>query len=280
MTLDRSEATGAGAALIGHAALAAALYYLVDRTPEEEPLPPPPPSMQVSFVDEVGLTSSAPTTQPSAASSAAELGPPEEAAPAEADPVPEPTHEPAATPAARPAPTQRPTQQRSGASASTPARQQTRPVQQSGGGRRQANRGSDISSVTDGLGNDRTTPNRSASGTTISAETRTTIRGVIAQALRRCERQPLTTPPEAKAIQVQVNVVLNRDGSLDGLTTRVINDNPALRQYEPEIERAALRVVRSCTPISVLPRQYAQYYEVPRGWRTFPYIFDPRSTSR
>ena len=102
MKMDRAELAGTGAALAFHVALIAALTLSlahVNSTPE-------PPSMEVEFVEDVGLQSAAPTSiaTPPPASQAPEIGeaPPDEAAPA---PLP-----PATQPRVAPAPTPRPVQ--------------------------------------------------------------------------------------------------------------------------------------------------------------------------
>ena len=96
----------------------------------------------------------------------------------------------------------------------------------------------------------------------------------IARALQRCQRQPLPAP-EAAAIKVDYRVSLNRDGSLASAEfVRVLNVNPALEKYERRMRDLALNVINACTPIRGLP---AEFYDVPGGWRQFPYQFDPRT---
>jgi hypothetical protein len=107
----------------------------------------------------------------------------------------------------------------------------------------------------------------------VTGQARAQINAAIQRALIPCERQPLPAP-EAASIQVVVQVTLNRDGSLaDADVSRVINDNPALARHEQRMGDLALRVIRQCTPIGGLP---PELYDVPRGWRRFPYVFDPR----
>jgi hypothetical protein len=225
--------------------------------------------MDVSFVEEIGPVSGAPDTAPAAQSAAPEIGAPEEAAPLASAPIPEPTP--------RPVPQPSPAQLQPRQAAPSPPPPQ-RPNRQSGSGPAAANRGSRLDAdILKGIGADPAGRAERPSAPALTAEARTGIRGIIRRALLPCERQPLTTPDEARAIQVRVDVMLNRDGSLASTRTRVINDDPRLNQYEDEIRRAALRVVSQCS-LRGLAAQYAQFYDVPGGWRAFPYIFDPRSS--
>src|SRR5690349_1065907 len=98
--MDRAEATGFGVSVVGHCALLAIAWFVVN---PPSALPTAPRSFEVSYVDEVGLTAASPTPTISAmASVAPEVAPPEQAAPAP-EPVPEPAPaQPRAAP--RPAP--------------------------------------------------------------------------------------------------------------------------------------------------------------------------------
>jgi len=265
MRVERAEVAGLGVALAAHGAL---LWALGLRS-QPEPVPPPP--MAVSFVEDVGPVSGAPASEPAARSAAPETGLPEDAAPAASAPIPEPLP--------RPVPQQ--PQPRQAAPSPDPQPRpapQQRSNRQSGSGAAAANRGSRLDpDILKGIGSDPAARSDRPAAPALTAEARTGIRGIIRRALLPCERQPLTTPPEARAIQVRVDVTLNRDGSLASTRTRVINDDPRLNQYEDEIRRAALRVVSQCS-LRGLAVQYAQYYDVPNGWRTFPYIFDPGSS--
>jgi len=81
--------------------------------------------------------------------------------------------------------------------------------------------------------------------------------------------------PEAAAIISSARVTLNQDGSLASAQfVSVINDDPALERYERRMRDIALNVINACTPIRGLP---AEFYDVPGGWRSFPYQFDPRT---
>lgn len=279
MRVERADATGLGVALVAHAALLWALGLPRDGET------PPPPAMEVSFVDEAGLVSAAPTTEPAAASVAPELGAPEEAIAAAPQPVPAPPEttppepqrpipqpvqrQPAPTPQlaqrnAAPAP-----QLRRAAPAPAPQPRQAR----QGTGRAQASRGSRLGAdILKGIGDDPVSRNPRPSGPVYSAQARASVFAAIQQALVPCERQPLPAP-EAREIVVRVRVTLNRDGSLASAVPRAINSDPQLRIYEQRMEDLAVAVLRRCTPIRNLP---AEFYDVRGGWRSFPYEFDPR----
>jgi hypothetical protein len=260
--MDRAEQAGLGASLAGHVALFGALALGLATTAGP---PPIPDAMEVSFVDEIGLTAAAPEpAAPPAQAAAPVVAAPEDAppvlAPTPAPPVPQPAPRQAA-PAPAPTPPK---------PAPAPA---PRPPGRAGSGARTARPalGADI---LDGIGRD-PSPTHVARPTAaaVSAEARASINQAITRALLPCQRQPLPAP-EASAIQVLVRVTLARDGGLAGAEVgRVINDNPNLRIYEQRMRDLALSVVRRCTPIRGLP---AELYDVPRGWRQFNYTFDPR----
>ncbi len=267
MTLDRSEQVGLGVALALHAALLWALG--LSRQPADTA---PSPPIEVSFVDEAGLQSAAPTIEPAAQSYAPEVGAPEEAGPAPAEqPIPQPT--PRAIP--DPAPPQPRPLPRQSAPAQQPQRAaQPQPSRRSGTGDAQANRGSRLGpDLLKGIGNDPVSRSERPSGATVSAQARASMDALILRALLPCQRQPLPTP-EASAIQVRVEVTLRSNGSLaSARVLNVSNDDPDLRIYEQRMRDLALNVVRQCAPITGLP---AEYYDVPRGWRRFNYTF-PRN---
>ena len=113
-----------------------------------------------------------------------------------------------------------------------------------------------------------------APAATYGPSERASVRQAIARALMRCQRQPLPAP-EAAAIRVNYRVTLNADGSLASAQfLSVLNDDPALERYERRMRDIALNVIHACTPIRGLP---AEFYDVPGGWRQFPYQFDPRT---
>lgn len=241
MRLDRVDASAAAVAVAGHGALLAALVWAANaRGPA---LPPSPPAIEVSFVEEIGPVAAGETTAPSAPPAApSEPAAASEAAepqPAEAPPPPSPlaVRQPQPrTPAARDAPPRRPlTEEALGGFGSDPAARERRP-----------------------------------SGAVVNAQARASMDAAILRALLPCQRQVLPAP-EARAIRVRVEVTLNPNGSLaSARVLSVANDDPDLRIYERRMRELAVNVVEQCTPIRGLP---AEYYNVPRGWRTFRYVF-------
>jgi hypothetical protein len=218
--------------------------------------------MEVSFVDEVGLTSASPTQSPPEQGMAPEAGPTEDGAAAPDRPLPDLRPEP---PRPSVAPAEAPQTPRERTQAQP--RERTAPGERT----RRSLIGNDLLK---GIGRDPSPSRSQQAPAAMTGEARASINSAIARALQPCERQPLPAP-QAAAINVRVSVSLNRDGSLAAArVTRIDNSNPELAIYEERMRDLALAVVRSCTPIRGLP---AQYYDVPRGWRQFNYIFDPRT---
>jgi hypothetical protein len=248
--MERIETIGIGASVAGHAALFAVMALVAINAARD---PAPPAAMEVSYVDEVGLTSTSPNPTPATAPpAAAEQGPVEEAAPA-------PSAVAAPVPALSPAP------------AAAPA--QPRPAPQGGRGSAERSRGSPLNIDPASFGAD---PQRSsgAPAAAFGPAQRASVRQALARALARCQRQPLPAP-EAASIRVDYRITLNPDGSLASAQfVRVINNDSSLERYEARMRDIALNVINACTPIRGLP---AEYYNVPGGWRQFPYQFDPRT---
>lgn len=290
--MDRADATGLGIAAVGHIALLTALVMLVDPTPKGLPRAP---TIEVSFEEDVAAISAGETTTPAAASVAPDLGTPEDAAPAP-EPVPEPAPTPTPAPP-QPQPTPRPTPappqpraqpqpqpvpqprqpaQRRPAPAQQPARpaprSQPKATPPSGrSGVAPAPRGARIGAdILKGIGNDPASPSQKSAGAVVSNAAKASMDAAILRALLPCQRQSLPAP-EARSIRVRVEVTLNPNGSLaSARVMSVVNDDPDLRIYEQRMRDLATNVVEQCAPIRGLP---AEYYNVPRGWRTFRYVF-------
>ena len=264
--MDRAEAAGLGVAAVGHVALFAALSLGFATMGDP---PAPSDAIEVSFADDVGLTSQAPQPVPAAPApgAAPEAGPIEDApalpAPREAAPLPSPVPSPA--PSRRPAEAPR---------ADAPARRAATPARPNAAASGQRTRRPlNADDLLKGIGRDPTDTPAARPAAAMTGEARASINAAIRRALVPCERQPLPAP-EAAAINVTVRVALEPDGSLASAeVTRVQNPNPALQQYERRMQDLALAVIRRCTPIRGLP---AELYDVPRGWRQFNYVFDPR----
>jgi outer membrane biosynthesis protein TonB len=277
--MQRLEATGLGVALAGHAALFAAIWYLMQRDPPR----PPQPSIEVSFVDEVGLVSGGETTAPAAASVAPELGAPEEAAPAPPAPAPEPDPAPAQLqpqPAPRqqmPAPAQqrsqpetrptpRPTPQPARAD---PRAQQRTDRQQSGSGSGRTDRGSRLGSeILDGIGKDPASRSDRPTGAVMTAAAQADIASMIRRQVLPCANRQRSPGPGAERIRVTIRLRINRDGSLAApptVTARTGVDDSNSR-YAERVDDLAINTFQSCAPLRGLP---AELYDVPNGWRDF-----------
>jgi hypothetical protein len=262
MRVERAEAAGLGVALAAHVALLWALG--LPRGPE----PAPPPAMEVSFVDEAGLQSAAPTTEPAAASVAPELGAPEEAmaaAPETAPPEPLPP-EPQ-RPIAQPVPRQAaPTPQpRRAAPAPAP---QPRQAQQ-GTGRAQANRGARLGAdILKGIGDDPVSRNPRPSGAVMSTQALADIGSMIRNQVRPCANRQRSPGPGAEQIRVTIRLRLNRDGSLAAPPVVIgrtgVDDSNS--RYAERVDDLAINTFTACSPLRGLP---AELYDVPNGWRNF-----------
>lgn len=250
--MDRAEQAGLGVAVVGHAAVLAALTLGISTW---DPVPPSPP-IEVSFVEDAALASAAPqvSTQAPARGAAPLAGTPEDAPalPRPAATAPQPS---------RPTPQPTPTPPRD-------LRQQPQPRNADAG--RQPQRPTIGDEILKGIGRDPSPSRAERPPATMTGAQRASIRSLIARALVPCERQPFPAP-QARAIKVDVRVTLTRSGGLASAEIiRVHNPDPALERYEQRMRELALAVVRECTPITSLPDEF---YDVPGGWRQFPYRF-------
>lgn len=261
--MDRAEAAGFGVALGGHVALLAVLTLGL-ATVSGPPIASNP--IEVSFVDEVGLTSAAPepVTSPPEQGMAPLTGPPEDAAVTLPEPSPPVAQPP--RPSAQPQPKQPPARER----------EATRPAPTRNQGTAAADRRPRLGrDILKGIGSDPSPARTSRPAAAMTGEARASINAAIRRALLPCERQPLPSP-EAAVIEVDVRVTLTREGSLaDADVLRVRNPDSDLAHYERRMRDLALNVIRQCTPIRGLP---GELYDVPRGWRQFTYTFDPRQS--
>jgi len=251
MKMDRAELAGTGAALAFHVALIAALTLSlahVNSTPE-------PPSMEVEFVEDVGLQSAAPTSiaTPPPASQAPEIGeaPPDEAAPA---PLP-----PATQPRVAPAPAPRPVQ-----------REQSRPAPA-----KPAPRVSRIGD--DFLKGIADSPSKSdapakPAAPTYNATARASIgQAIIRQAQRCADRQPFLGEG-ANQVRLTVNLKFSRSGRLARppsiLGTR--GDSGDIAKYGELLEDQVRRIFADCSPF----RLPADLYDTPNGgWKDFTFTY-------
>ena len=251
MKMDRAELAGTGAALAFHAALIAALTLSlahVTSTPE-------PPSMEVEFVEDVGLEAAAPTSiaTPPPASQAPEIG---EASPDEPAPAPLP---PATQPRVAPAPTPRPTPKvRAKPAPAKPAPRVSRI-------------GDDfLKGIAD-------SPSKSdapakASAPTFSATARANIGQAILRQVQPCaDRQPFIGE-DANKVRLTINLKLARSGRLVRPPTVLkTSGDPDLRaKYGDLLEDQVRRIFAQCTPL----RLPAELYDTPTGgWNDFTFTY-------
>lgn len=278
--MDRAEATGLGVSTAGHLALLAAITFAAAST--RMPVPRTDP-IEVSFVDEVGLESTAPS--PSAVEPAPLAGPPDAPpapampAPPQIQPVPAPSPEPRPQPRAEPAapapvPKVRPQPPAPKVQPQPPAaRVQPRPTtpkaaapanpapprRNSGG----------LSSVVAGL-SDR--PNPSQSTAPPAAAAGPAVQASLGAEVRRQLKPHWKAPTGADAEQLRTEVVISlaQDGRVTdidivGTTGQTASNRPQVPLHREQAERA----VRLAAPFN-LP---AQYYE---AWKSLRVTFDKR----
>ncbi|MDQ8755880.1 cell envelope biogenesis protein TolA [Sphingosinicella sp. LHD-64] len=259
--MERAEATGLGVAVVGHAALLAALTFGLFAAGSP---PPISDAVEVSFVDEVALESASPTpaAEPPAAASAPDLGPAEEAAPAPAPPAPAPTPREASPSPQRAQPKQR--------TAQTDPRDRRRPeeARNRDGHRSRAPRLADLDLSNLGRDPSRARTQNAAPAATMSAAAAASIGQAIQRQIQPCADRQVYPGPGAERIVTQVNLRLNRDGSLAarprvGRQSGVDDEN---RRYADRVADLAIAAFTGCSPLRGLPQEL---YDVPRGWSNF-----------
>jgi outer membrane biosynthesis protein TonB len=259
--MDRAEATGLGVATVGHAALLAALSLGLATT--RLPVPKSDP-IEVSFVDETGLESTAPT--PTAVEPAPPAwppaGPPEAATPSppEAPPLPAPQPQPqprAAAPGPVPAPKAqpRPTPPKAAPAPAPPATPRRS--------------GSGLSSVVAGL-SDR--PNPSQSTTPSAAAAGPAVQASLGAEVRRQLKPHWKAPTgaDAELLRTAVVISLAEDGSVTDV--RIVGTSGQTASNRPQVklhQEQAARAVRLASPF----RLPAQYYD---AWKSLRVTFDKR----
>ena len=249
MRMDRAELAGTGAALAFHVALIAALTLSlaqVNVTPE-------PPSMEVEFVEDIGLKAAAPTSiaTPPPASQAPEIG---EAPPDQPAPLPAATQ-----PRVAPVPTPRPIQ-----------RAQPRPAPA-----KPAPRVSRIGD--DFLKGIADSPSKSdapakPAAATFSATARANVGQAILRQVQPCaDRQPFIGE-DANQVRLTINLKLARSGRLVRPPTVIrTSGDPDLRaKYGELLEDQVRRIFAQCTPL----RLPAELYDTPTGgWNDFTFTY-------
>jgi hypothetical protein len=256
--MDRADATGFSVALVGHAAIIAVFALGLFRASSS---PAPSDPIEVSFVEEVALTSGSPTptATPPAPSVAPALGPTEEAAP-----VPAPSNVAPRPQPAPPQPTTRPTPPQP-----RDARDRRRP-DESRQGQADRSRGSRLGpDFLKGLGRD-PSPSRSqeAPAATMTSQAAANIAQAIARQVQPCADRQVYPGPGAERIVTTLNLRLNRNGSLAGAPRLVrqsgIDDENG--RYAQRVADLAIRSFVECSPLRGLPDEL---YAVPRGWSNF-----------
>ncbi len=244
MSVDRAEIVGTGAAIIFHVALIAALSMSLAQVVST----PEPPSMEVEFVEEVGLTAAAPQSipVPPPPSQAPEIG---EAEPIEAPPVVQPKPAPAIKPApAKPQPR-------------APAKPAPR-----------------VSRIGDdflkGIA-DRSSPTKAPpkpAAATFSATARQSVGNAILRQVQPCaDRQPFIGEG-ADQIRLTVNLKLARSGRLTRPPTivRMSGDSELRAKYGDLLEDQVRRIFAECTPL----RLPAELYDTPDGgWNDYTFTY-------
>lgn len=261
--MDRAEVAGLGVATAGHLALLVALSlgFASTRLPVTKSDP-----IEVSFVDEVGLESTAPT--PLAAEPAPLAGPqdrpPETAMPAPpqipqvARPEPQPQPQPrAAAPSPAPAPKAQPKPAPPKAAAA-PAR--PAPPRRNSGG---------LSSVVAGLSE---RPNPSQSTSPPAAAAGPAVQASLGAEVRRQLKPHWKAPTGADAEQLRTEVVisLGEDGRVADV--RIVGTSGQTASNRPQValhQEHAVRAVRLASPF----RLPAQYYQ---AWKSLRVTFDKR----
>ena len=257
--MDRADATGLGVATAGHAALLVALSlgFASTRPPVTRSDP-----IEVSFVDEVGLESTAPT--PSAAepapSPAPEEGPPEAAMPVPPQiqpipqprapaPAPQPAPKADAPPKPSPAPPKPPPAPSKQKSRPTPRKQFSVPIPDGGEGSGKSESAS---------------PPAAAAGPAVQAS--------LGAEVRRQLKPHWKAPTGADAEQLRTEVVISlaesgqvTDVRIAGTTGQTASNRPQVRLHQEQ----AVRAVRLAAPF----RLPAQYYE---AWKSLRVTFDKR----
>ena len=279
--MDRAEARGFGVALAGHGVLLAVLSLGLANV-RQPPLMNDP--MEVSIVDEVALTSAAPSAAPPPPAIAPQLGPPAEPAPApviepapapplpappepvQAKPIPKPQSEPVKRAPAKPAPP------KAAAKAEPkPAPAKPQPKAASGSGKAEEARGSRLGKdFLKGLVSDPAPAKvQQPAGAVMSAVAMAGIVSAIKRQIQPCADRQVDPGPGANRIQVKINLKLNRDGSLAArprvVSTSGVDDSN--ERYEKRVTDLAIAAFTGCAPLRDLPDEL---YQTPKGgWSNF-----------
>jgi outer membrane biosynthesis protein TonB len=256
--MDRAEAAGLGVSIAGHVALLA-LLSLALVTAGQIPVSPPP--MEVSFVDEVALTSSAPqpSPAPAAQATAPEVGPVEDAAPAPAPALRQ----------AEPAPPPKPIAEEPIPTPAPPRRAEPRPVPPSPQGTGRTTRRAGLGDLDPrSFGRDPAAQRSAPPAATMSSQAAADIASAIARQVQPCADRQINPGPGAERIVTPIVLSLNRDGSLKARPRvgqqRGLDDENS--RYARRVADIAIAAFVGCSPLRGLPQEL---YDVPRGWANF-----------
>ena len=250
MNLDRAELAGTGAALAFHVALIAVMSLSLAHVASV----PEPPSMEVEFIDDIGLSAAAPSqlTTPPPASTAPEIG--------EAEPL-EPTPAPAL---AQPAPRQ---------VAIPSPRAIAKPAPAKLAPSRPAPRASRIGD--DFLKGIADSPSQSSApakpaAATVSASAMAGIVQAIRRRVQPCADRQVNPGAGASRIRVRLRLQLLPNGRMrrtpEVIGTSGVDDENS--RYEERVKDLAVNTFVGCAPLSGLP---PELYETAsgKGWSDF-----------
>ena len=235
--MDRADAAGLGVAAAGHLALLAALSlgFAASKLPEVRSTP-----IEVAFVDEIGLESTAPvpTQQPPAALAGPVDLPPDRAMPdpPAVQPLPAPSPIARSQPRVEPRPAPRP----------APTPPQTKVRRNTGG----------LNSVVAGL-SERETDSRSIDPPAAQAgpEVQASIRRMVRDELRPFWNSP--SGADAELLRTELSIWLGRDGSVTrveviGTTGVTPSNRPQVKLHQEQ----AVKAVKLASPFNLPERFY------------------------
>jgi outer membrane biosynthesis protein TonB len=294
--MDRVEATGFGIAFAGHAALLAVLSlgFASTQLPKVEPEP-----IEVSFVDEVALQSTSPSTEAPAPMPAEVEGPPEASAEPVAVPEPAPAPQPVPAPPQpqpRPAPPPKPTPQPRPAlqlkpqpkpaparpqpkaapapakpagkpTPKAPAKAATRPPGKAGTAARPTGRLNNLNFGSDPAGTGKAaTPPAKKGGPAVEAS-------LIAEVRRQVKphwQRAVPTGADAEMLRTELNISLGRSGAVTaidvvGTTGQTASNRPQVKLHQERAKRA----ITLAAPF----RLPAEFYE---NWKQLNITLDLR----
>ena len=100
------------------------------------------------------------------------------------------------------------------------------------------------------------------------AQAAANIASAIIRQVQPCANRQVTPGPGAERIRVDLNLRINRDGSL-AAPPRVVNHDGVdgeNRRYLDRVDDLAIATFSGCAPLRGLP---ADLYDVTNGWRSF-----------